>query len=55
MKEELRELHERALNLLRAHRQGFLTNEEIKKALELISLECEIRFQRSLSQTLCKL
>ena len=53
--EELRDLHERALNLLRAHRMGFLTDSEIERALELISIECEIRFQRSLSQTLCKL
>ena len=53
--EELRDLHQRALDLLRAHRQGFLTDDELEHALELISLECEIRFQRSLSQTLCKL
>lgn len=51
----LKDLHERALELLRAHRMGFLTDSEIEKALELISLECEIRFKKSLSQTLCKL
>ena len=53
--DHLRDIQERTLELLRLHKQGLLTDSEIEKALELISIESEVRFQKSLTKLLCSL